>query len=47
MKVPKNTQIRTKDFSPLADPENPDSGATDIRPVFISDEMKRSYLDTR
>ncbi len=29
----------------MADPENPDSGASDIRPVFISDEMKRSYLD--
>src|SRR6478752_5034010 len=45
MKVPKSSQIRTKDFSPLADPENPDSGASDIRPVSILDEMKRSYLD--
>ncbi len=29
----------------MADPENPNSGASDIRPVFIADEMKRSYLD--
>lgn len=32
----------------MAEDENPDalsSGSGDIRPVFISDEMKRSYLD--
>lgn len=32
----------------MAEPENPDAGASgpaDIRPVFISDEMKKSYLD--
>src|SRR5262252_8884843 len=35
-------------ITPLSDTENPrpgDSGPSDIRPVSISEEMKRSYLD--
>jgi len=42
------TSISRKDFRVLADQDNPDSGAAgpaDIRPVSITDEMKRSYLD--
>src|SRR5499426_4542157 len=39
---------RDAGISPLSDNEDPtpgDAGPSDVRPVSISDEMKKSYLD--